>query len=66
MQKTITITVDFPDGFIPPDNFDEAKRANHWTSACEPCPFYFFEDEHNIDYCFCPSNKETCPIKKYF
>lgn len=63
MKKQIII--DFPDDFIPPDDFDPAGRSNRWHSKCDACPFYVFDEQGDV--CQFPSTPDSkCPIKKYF
>ena len=69
MLKTITITIDFPDDFTPPEKFDEANYDNHYNSKCGCCPFFEWEDETGFNNCGLPdfySVDDKCPIKKYF
>ena len=70
MRKVITIEIekDFPDGFIPPERFDEPSPDNKWgwDSKCCGCPFYTNNDEDSqYDECSL-GGYEECPIKKYF
>lgn len=67
MKKMITLTVEFPDDFTPPDRFYSAYI--HDSSKCERCPFYFAETYDPYDDCCCPSEvdaSDECPIKKFF
>ena len=69
MVKTVTVTIDFPDNFIPPEKFDEVTYGISRRSKCEPCPFYGWEDETGFSWCDLPDvscKDDACPIKKYF
>lgn len=69
MIKAITVNIDFPDDFTPPEKFDEATRANHYRSKCDPCPFRGWDDETGDSWCELPDvfcKDDECPIKKYF
>lgn len=67
VKKTITMEVEFPADFMPPDKFDFAGRDNNWHSKCDDCPFYVFTDE-NGNWCQHPEcgEDDSCPLKKYF
>ena len=62
VKKTITMEVEFPADFIPPDEFDDG-----WESECRRCPFYVDATDYG-EWCQHPECGEdnSCPIKKYF
>lgn len=61
------ITINFPDDFVPPEEFDPATLKNSWESKCSKCPFYWFSDDQG-DFCQFPDDSSgiKCPIRKYF
>lgn len=67
ITKNITLTLEFDIDFVPPEEFDIAE-APDWKSACDDCPFYYFDDEHCDGNCMCPQDHDVlaCPIRKYF
>lgn len=68
VTKNITLTIDFDIDFMPPKEFDPPEAITDWKSACDDCPFYYFNDEYGDGYCMCPQDHDilTCPIRKYF
>lgn len=69
MKKVISIEVDFPDGFVPPEVFDEPKRENDYKSACDFCPFFNWTDAFGSGCCLLLGEEpktDVCPIKKFF
>lgn len=65
MKKVIKIEMNFPDGFIPPEKFDDPRANPYWESKCDLCPFFEWNDEDAYGSCIV-SGEKVCPIKKYF
>ena len=67
VKMTITMELEFPADFIPPDKFDIAGVYNNWNSKCKGCPFYAYMDGEG-NWCQFPEFRGYggCPIKKYF
>lgn len=68
IKKAITLTLEFPADFIPPDEFEISTEWNDWKSECEGCPFYQ-SDFEGREWCGYPEKEslsDSCPIKKYF
>jgi transcriptional regulator with XRE-family HTH domain len=63
VKKTITMEVEFPADFMPPDEFD----FDDWNSKCSLCPFYVDATDYGT-WCQHPECGEdnSCPLKKYF
>ena len=65
MIKNITVAIDFPDDFIPPEKYDD-----DWLlSKCYRCPFFVTYDDNCYTDCKLPdlnTKGDNCPIKKYF
>ena len=61
--KKIEIEMEFPDDFVPPDNFrgDTSTAENR----CSWCPFFRWDDEAGEGEC-CLISVRGCPIKKFF
>lgn len=64
MKKVIVL--DFPDDFIPPENYTEPVRANDYKSPCQKCPFFQWDDDFGGMCNFPSDNEDYCPIKEYF
>lgn len=67
MLKTITVTIDFPEDFIPPEKFVEVYDYD--DSKCARCPFFEWDDETGFNNCGLPDvtcKDDECPIKKHF
>lgn len=62
-----TITIHFPDDFMPPDVFDGDETS---LGQCGPCPFFRWNDDYGQGYCECIGEDDpfddSCPIRKYF
>lgn len=60
MKKMIEI--EFDDGFMPCEKFDEDECNN------QDCPFLVWVDDYGYGYCAFPGSDEAeeCPIFKYF
>lgn len=74
-MKKIMVELWFEDDFVPPDYFEEPCWANNWTSKCQECPLFSWNDDadgsSSGDCHFCGQWDEDevgtkCPLKKYF
>lgn len=69
MKKTVQIEVELPDGFVPPKTVAHPNVATDWKGACDPCPFFKWNEGGFRGWCLLlgewPDNEE-CPLRKYF
>lgn len=68
-KKIVEIEMEFPDGFVPPEKYDEPTDDNNYDGECSMCPFFKWNDEHGYGWCVILSEEpatDVCPIKKSF
>ena len=71
-MKKIMVEMWFEDDFVPPEYFEEPSWENHYTSKCQECPLFSWNDDSACGDCHFSGlweekdGKDLCPIKKYF
>ena len=69
MKKTIKLDVEFPDGFVPPEKFDDPALDPEYNSKCDLCPFFVWDEDTGFGCCLAlgdDAQSDPCPIKEQF
>lgn len=69
MRKNIVLDIEFPEGFVPPEKFDDPALNKDFNSKCDQCPFFMWDEEQGFGCCAVLDNDPKtfdCPIKKQF
>ena len=69
IKKTLTLTVEFPDNFTPPEKFEDPSLDKDYNTKCDFCPFFIWEKEVGYSCCIALGDDPktlVCPIRKQF
>lgn len=69
MIKKIELELEFPEDFMPPEEFEEPTGSGRrYDTKCDPCPFYVWYDDYAYGDCTLPAVgcDGKCPLKKFF
>ena len=67
MKKILEIEIEVPEDFVPPEKVDDGSSSPEGKSACDPCPFFRWNDNGGYGWCALLGDQpttEVCPIIK--
>ena len=69
VKKEIRLEVNFPEGFVPPERFEDPMAREDLSSACDGCAFFKWDEKRGYGWCALLGEEpetDICPIKWNF